>query len=638
MRQLLSLMFVFLFGQAVQAQSFVFAELQGQPLMNTTNWTTIGAAGIGDTNGDVDTFSNELILTQPVNSSSGGIFYDFPLDLTRCMRWTATFDFRIFDGTSADGLAFCFLDVPPTGFVTGGGMGIPAAANGLKVVFDTYDNGCGANPEIQIFSGVGYNECIVGIQKVNNTGGNLNFMRSSAYNQVEIQYDSGFIDVVVNGTLWLSQVFAPVSFSGYLGFTSGTGAQNDRHSIRNVSVFTDGSALGGFLSLDTASRWPVIEVPCYAQGFSLKTIGNFLCSSVDTNGSDFRLYAPNGILNPVMQVRYDCQSGRADSLFFELGLPLNRAGDHYLVLRNGIDGNAILGDCGAELHPFDTIIVRVVDCYSYDLPVHMRQVTVLPGDDSLLLRWSFPQGLDSAFFDGYRLQMNEALDGTDWQPLGLVSDWQDTLLRIAPFNPRLEARDFRVVLQVRENPDAPPGDSIGNILLQNPDGQLTDSNALVAALQWSAYDKAAPDPIYQLWLLSAAGDSLLLQSGAGRELLYTKPLQQGQYRLVVTAQAPTDPHGSRSNELAFEIPLKEVQVYNVITPNGDGFNDFLTIRNILYHPEAELWVFNRWGQEVFAAVGYQNDWSPTTLEAGNYVYRLRIPEQPELSGMLRIVK
>jgi gliding motility-associated-like protein len=246
--------------------------------------------------------------------------------------------------------------------------------------------------------------------------------------------------------------------------------------------------------------------------------------------------------------------------------------------------------------------------------------------------------LDSAFFDGYRLEMNEAVDGSAWQNLRLVGDWQDTLLQLAPFNPRLEARDFRVVLQVRENPDCPPGDSIANILLENADGQLADTNAMVAALAWSAYDKAAPDPTYQLFLIFAGGDSLLLQSGTGRTFLYTKPLEQGSYRLVVTAQAPTDPHGSRSNELAFEIPRRELHVFNVITPNGDGFNDFLTIRNILYHPAAELWVYNRWGQEVFAAVGYQNDWSPTTLEAGNYVYRLRIPEQPELNGMLRIVK
>ncbi|MFM7288830.1 MAG: hypothetical protein ACKO18_05570, partial [Bacteroidota bacterium] len=52
-----------------RTQGFVYAQLQGQPLMNTAGWTMNGLAGIGDTNGDVDTFSNELILMPPVNGS-----------------------------------------------------------------------------------------------------------------------------------------------------------------------------------------------------------------------------------------------------------------------------------------------------------------------------------------------------------------------------------------------------------------------------------------------------------------------------------------------------------------------------------------------------------------------------------------
>ncbi|NBU71439.1 MAG: hypothetical protein EBS53_08330, partial [Bacteroidetes bacterium] len=57
------------------AQGFVYARLQGQPLMNTAGWSLIGAAGIGDTNGDVDTFSNEMILVPPTNNNSGAVFY-----------------------------------------------------------------------------------------------------------------------------------------------------------------------------------------------------------------------------------------------------------------------------------------------------------------------------------------------------------------------------------------------------------------------------------------------------------------------------------------------------------------------------------------------------------------------------------
>lgn len=234
----LSAVFAVLCGFSSYAQSLVFAQLQGQPTINTSGWNLTGAATAGDTPGDADLNNNELILTQSVNTSSGGIFYNQIIDLGTCTKWTVDFDFRIFNGTGADGIAFCFLDVPPTGFVSGGGVGIPSTANGLKVVFDTYDNGCGANPEIQILSGVGYNECAAGIVKLNNTGGNLNFIRSNGYNAARITYDGGNITVTVNGTPYLSANF-PINFAGYMGFTASTGGSNDQHSIRNVTIYAD---------------------------------------------------------------------------------------------------------------------------------------------------------------------------------------------------------------------------------------------------------------------------------------------------------------------------------------------------------------------------------------------------------------
>lgn len=240
MKKLLLSLFLAVFCTFSFSQSLIFAELQGQPTVNTTGWNLTGAATPGDTPGDGDANSNELILTQAVNTSSGGIFYNQIIDLGTCTKWTVDFDFRIFNGTGADGIAFCFLDVPPSGFVSGGGVGIPSSANGLKVVFDTYDNGCGANPEIQIYSGAGYNECgtAANLTKLNNSGGSLNFIRSNAYNAARITYDNGNITVTVNGTPYLTANF-PISFPGYMGFTASTGGSNDQHSIKNVTIYAD---------------------------------------------------------------------------------------------------------------------------------------------------------------------------------------------------------------------------------------------------------------------------------------------------------------------------------------------------------------------------------------------------------------
>ena len=57
---------------------------------------------------------------------------------------------------------------------------------------------------------------------------------------------------------------------------------------------------------------------------------------------------------------------------------------------------------------------------------------------------------------------------------------------------------------------------------------------------------------------------------------------------------------------------------NVITPNGDGLNDELFFEELAngQFPNAELLVFNRWGDEVYRAQNYQNDWRGTNNSGG----------------------
>ncbi|MGQ3015308.1 MAG: hypothetical protein ACT6QS_16465 [Flavobacteriales bacterium] len=76
---------------AVRAQNVIFAQLQGSPVMNTGGWNLTGAAAIGDTPGDADGFSNELILIPPVNTTSGAVFYSQPIDPSVCTKWTVDF-------------------------------------------------------------------------------------------------------------------------------------------------------------------------------------------------------------------------------------------------------------------------------------------------------------------------------------------------------------------------------------------------------------------------------------------------------------------------------------------------------------------------------------------------------------------
>ncbi|MEZ7516057.1 Ig-like domain-containing protein, partial [Flavobacterium frigidarium] len=51
---------------------------------------------------------------------------------------------------------------------------------------------------------------------------------------------------------------------------------------------------------------------------------------------------------------------------------------------------------------------------------------------------------------------------------------------------------------------------------------------------------------------------------------------------------------------------KEINVNQLITPNGDGFNDILVIENLDLYPENSVRIYNRWGVLVWDTTGYNS--------------------------------
>jgi len=77
-----------------------------------------------------------------------------------------------------------------------------------------------------------------------------------------------------------------------------------------------------------------------------------------------------------------------------------------------------------------------------------------------------------------------------------------------------------------------------------------------------------------------------------------------------------------------EVTTDECLVPTVITPNEDGMNDELRITCVEDHPTNELVIYSRWGDEVYRASPYNNDWKGTynnqELPDGTYYYVFRI--------------
>jgi len=120
-------------------------------------------------------------------------------------------------------------------------------------------------------------------------------------------------------------------------------------------------------------------------------------------------------------------------------------------------------------------------------------------------------------------------------------------------------------------------------------------------------------------------------------------MKAGDYKLAVV-----DANSCKSTSLGHEFRIdfsnsKEYAVNGILTPNGDGRNDNWTIS---YKPEwdaPEVSIFNIYGQRVFHAHNYQNDWKGTfnssRLPNGSYFYLIEFNRKDILpiKGILSIL-
>lgn len=88
---------------------------------------------------------------------------------------------------------------------------------------------------------------------------------------------------------------------------------------------------------------------------------------------------------------------------------------------------------------------------------------------------------------------------------------------------------------------------------------------------------------------------------------------------------------SREDVEEVEINCFDATTLNIpsgITPNGDGNNDVFYIYAINICREIwdrkEITIYNRWGNELFHAKDYQNDWDGGRLPEGVYYYILEL--------------
>ncbi len=87
-------------------------------------------------------------------------------------------------------------------------------------------------------------------------------------------------------------------------------------------------------------------------------------------------------------------------------------------------------------------------------------------------------------------------------------------------------------------------------------------------------------------------------------------------------------------------PPGEFRVFNGFSPNGDGKNDTFKVNGLENFPNHELFIYNRWGTQVYTTKNYSNDWGGNwegnDLPDGTYFYVIKNGEGETFSGYVLI--
>jgi gliding motility-associated-like protein len=123
------------------------------------------------------------------------------------------------------------------------------------------------------------------------------------------------------------------------------------------------------------------------------------------------------------------------------------------------------------------------------------------------------------------------------------------------------------------------------------------------------------------------------------------PLESTLYRLNVSdSKGCTDFDSLKI--MVRDKPFALFFIPNVITPNGDGINDEWHIKDLERYPQNGVKILNRWGDQVFNATPYQQDWTGRwkgePLPAGTYYYLINVKnsqgEEANFDGPLTIIR
>ena len=266
-------------------------------------------------------------------------------------------------------------------------------------------------------------------------------------------------------------------------------------------------------------------------------------------------------------------------------------------------------------------------------PINMALIgssTVMEACESTSFNIIRPQGVPGPV--NLTLTFNgQAQNGQDFNQAGTVTIPEDVLNIVTPFQPL-------------EDGIADNGENVTIIATFTDDCGRSVSDSVTITITDAPLILLSTED----YLIECQADSMLLTaaaSGGVGDLTLVWSTGDVGYTTYVTMQVPgtyyvtaTDECGRSVTDDAIVTVECDVVIPNVITPNGDGLNDKFAIEGITYSSNT-VTIFNRWGQKVYEASNYKNQWDGGDLPDGTYYYEVFLTRKDRsYTGSLTILR
>jgi gliding motility-associated-like protein len=373
-------------------------------------------------------------------------------------------------------------------------------------------------------------------------------------------------------------------------------------------------------------------VLCTDSTFLISLNAPVQCTTIATDGSDFRLYDPVGQPLPLMNaVAQNCNSGYATEFLLKLNQPFSASGTYTLFSKTGSDLNTLINRCGNTMAEFDTLLFTVGNCFTGN--INILNVSVSENEDAAIITWNIPEGLPSNEFRQYNIYRSDLTIGP-YLLIDSVNVLTDTVYIDYTAAVTLHPVSYALSVEAMLSPAGAMSDSIQSIFLSCD--MSVDSEFI--NLDWTQYN-GWENAFYEI-LLSENGGGFepAVSTGINTSKDIDVPDKNGNYRARV--RSSNNGLVTLSNSCDFTIDTREIVIPNIITPGDDGKNDVFKIQNLEQYPGTLLSILNRWGKEVYHSANYNNDWNATDVTEGTYYYVLKLSgkAKSEYRGTLTILR